>query len=65
MSGVVEDKSVDECVDRGQWLAALSIKELGPSSVTPFTTNPRLVFVYTHLLDRYPFPKQTYAANTK
>ena len=31
MSGVVEGKGIDECVDQGQWLAALSIKELGPS----------------------------------
>ena len=31
MSGVVDGKDVDECVDRGQWLAALGIKELGPS----------------------------------
>ena len=31
MSGVVDGKGVDECVDRGQWLAALGIKELGPT----------------------------------
>lgn len=31
LSGVVEGKSLKECVDRGQWLAALGIQELGPS----------------------------------
>lgn len=30
-AGVVEGRPLDECVDRGQWLARLSIKELGPS----------------------------------
>ena len=33
MSGVVEGKLLEECVDRGQWLAALGLKELGPSYV--------------------------------
>lgn len=36
MAGVVQGKDIDECVDRGQWLAALSIKELGPSLVVSF-----------------------------
>ena len=36
MSGVVEGKSLEESVDRGQWLAALGLKELGPSYVFPF-----------------------------
>jgi len=31
LSGLVEGKSLKESVDRGQWLAALSIQELGPS----------------------------------
>jgi adenosine kinase len=31
VAGIVQGKSVDECVDMGQWLAALSIQELGPS----------------------------------
>ena len=30
-AGIVDGKSLDECVDMGQWLARLSIKELGPS----------------------------------
>jgi len=30
-AGVVDEKSLDESIDMGQWLARLSIKELGPS----------------------------------
>ncbi|KAJ4304083.1 adenosine kinase [Collariella sp. IMI 366227] len=30
-AGIVEGRSLAECVDMGQWLARLSIKELGPS----------------------------------
>ena len=30
-AGVVQDKSLKECVHMGQWLARLSLKELGPS----------------------------------
>ena len=30
-AGVVQGKSLEECVDMGQWLASLSIRELGPS----------------------------------
>lgn len=30
-AGIVEGKELAECVDMGQWLARLSIKELGPS----------------------------------
>jgi adenosine kinase len=30
-AGIVEGRPLDECVDMGQWLALLSIKELGPS----------------------------------
>ncbi|KAF3482426.1 adenosine kinase [Arthroderma uncinatum] len=30
-AGVVEGKSIEECVDMGHWLANLSIRELGPS----------------------------------
>ena len=33
LSGIVEGKSLEECVDRGQWLAALGLRELGPSYV--------------------------------
>lgn len=33
VAGVVEGKSIDESVDQGQWLAALSIRELGPQYV--------------------------------
>ena len=31
VSGLVQGVSLEECVDRGQWLAKLSIQELGPS----------------------------------
>jgi adenosine kinase len=30
-AGVVLNKSLEECMDMGQWLASLSIQELGPS----------------------------------
>lgn len=33
MAGIVQGKSLEECVDMGQWLASLSITELGPSYV--------------------------------
>lgn len=33
LAGIVEGKPLDECVDMGQWLAKLSIKELGPQYV--------------------------------
>lgn len=31
LAGIVEGKSLEESVDMGQWLARLSIQELGPS----------------------------------
>lgn len=31
VAGLVEDRPLDVCIDMGQWLASLSIKELGPS----------------------------------
>jgi adenosine kinase len=31
VAGLVQGKTLDECVDMGQWLAKLSIQELGPS----------------------------------
>lgn len=33
VAGIVEGKPLDVCVDMGQWLAKLSIKELGPQYV--------------------------------
>jgi len=38
LSGLVEEKSLAECVDRGQWLAGLGIRELGPSYPQPKQT---------------------------
>ncbi|KAI6371629.1 hypothetical protein MCOR25_003912 [Pyricularia grisea] len=37
-AGVVENKPLAECIDRGQWLARLSIQELGPSYPFPKQT---------------------------
>ena len=34
-AGVVEGKSIDECVKMGHWLARLSLQELGPSYPVP------------------------------
>lgn len=31
MAGVVMGEELEKCIDRGHWLAALSIQELGPS----------------------------------
>ncbi|KFA45707.1 hypothetical protein S40293_09438 [Stachybotrys chartarum IBT 40293] len=38
LSGLVEGKSLEESIDRGQWLARLSIQELGPSYPFPKQT---------------------------
>ncbi|KAK2732074.1 adenosine kinase [Colletotrichum kahawae] len=38
MAGVVDGKSLDESIDMGQWLAKLSIQELGPSYPFPKQT---------------------------
>ncbi|KAL9000013.1 MAG: hypothetical protein Q9169_001258 [Polycauliona sp. 2 TL-2023] len=38
VAGIVEGKSLEESVDRGQWLAKLSIKELGPQFPYPKQT---------------------------
>ncbi|KAF9875495.1 pfkB family carbohydrate kinase [Colletotrichum karsti] len=38
MAGLVDGKSLDESVDMGQWLAKLSIQELGPSYPFPKQT---------------------------
>jgi adenosine kinase len=35
LAGLVEGKSLDTSVDMGQWLAKLSIQELGPSYPFP------------------------------
>ncbi|KAH8821665.1 adenosine kinase [Xylogone sp. PMI_703] len=35
VAGLVAGKSLDECIDQGQWLAKLSIQELGPSYPFP------------------------------
>ncbi|CCC71347.1 hypothetical protein NCAS_0H00370 [Naumovozyma castellii] len=31
MAGLAQDKSLETCIDMGQWLASLSIQEIGPS----------------------------------
>lgn len=60
-AGVVQGKTLEECIAMGHWLARLSLQELGPSYAFPF-------FLLLHLPNRpetdryprYPFPKQTY-----
>ncbi len=34
-AGIIDGRSLDEAINMGQWLARLSIKELGPSYVQP------------------------------
>ncbi|KAI4095632.1 MAG: hypothetical protein LQ344_001563 [Seirophora lacunosa] len=38
VAGIVEGKSLEESIDMGQWLARLSIKELGPQYPSPKQT---------------------------
>ena len=45
LAGVVENKSLDESIDMGQWLASLSIKELGPSYVISFIFSSIIAFI--------------------
>ncbi|KAF4585698.1 adenosine kinase [Ophiocordyceps camponoti-floridani] len=40
LAGIMEGKPLEKCVDMGQWLARLSIKELGPSYPFPKQTYP-------------------------
>ena len=41
IAGVVQGKSLEESVDMGQWLASLSIRELGPQYAhTPLISSP-------------------------
>jgi adenosine kinase len=41
VAGVIQGKPLDECVDMGQWLAKLSIQELGPQYPFPKQTFER------------------------
>jgi len=56
-AGVAKGESLETCVDMGSWLAALSIRELGPSYVSYAPIKPGTLAN----LCRYPFPKQTYS----
>jgi adenosine kinase len=38
VAGIVQGKDIKTCVDMGQWLAKLSIQELGPSYPQPKQT---------------------------
>lgn len=38
LSGILLDKDLPECIDRGQWLARLGLHELGPSYPQPKQT---------------------------
>lgn len=40
IAGLVKGKSLDQCVDLGQWLAMISIQEIGPS----FPYNPKVEY---------------------
>ncbi|KUL83331.1 hypothetical protein ZTR_11343 [Talaromyces verruculosus] len=41
VAGIVQGKSLEESIDQGQWLASLSIQELGPSFPFPKQTYSR------------------------
>ena len=45
-AGIVEGKSLEECVKMGQWLAKSSLQELGPSYVEKFLVSPSSSFRY-------------------
>lgn len=45
VAGIVEGKPLDECVDMGQWLAKLSIQELGPQYVVFFFFSLKNYFI--------------------
>jgi adenosine kinase len=38
VAGIVQGKPLDKAIDMGQWLAKLSIQELGPSYPSPKQT---------------------------
>jgi adenosine kinase len=40
MAGITAGKDLDTAIDMGQWLAKLSIQELGPSFPFPQQTYP-------------------------
>lgn len=66
-AGVIQGKDMNACVDMGQWLAAQSLRELGPSYV-PSRLRPYSRVLFSHLLTlilfhRFPFPKKTYTAS--
>lgn len=58
VAGIVEGKTLEESIDMGQWLASLSIRELGPSYVPPipdpdvFLPTPKIT---THPEKSLPF----------
>lgn len=54
-AGVVAGDDLETTIKKGQWLAKLSIQELGASYVNAF---PMILLPLTE--HRYPFPKKTY-----
>ena len=59
-AGLVKGESLEKCIDMGQWLAAQSLRELGPSYVSlDLARSTRRLLTYQL---RYPFPKKTYGA---
>ena len=59
VAGIVQGKSLEECVDMGQWLASLSITELGPSYVPIlllFSLKPSEMHYKKQRQPQYSFP---------
>ncbi len=50
LAGIVQGKSLETAVDMGQWLASLSIRELGPSYVPPLLVSRLLLFRFLYIL---------------
>jgi hypothetical protein len=60
-AGIVQGKSLAESMDMGQWLASLSIQELGPSYVPPYYPNqPR-----PNIASSFPATKQTFTPSNR
>ena len=53
VAGLVQGKDLQESVDMGQWLARLSIQELGPSYVFPFPL-PSPLYIFSYVLTISP-----------
>jgi adenosine kinase len=55
LAGLVQGESLERCVDMGQWLASLSIQELGPSYASlPFLPQYSSIILISHLGSQQP-----------